>query len=84
MMLLIVTASLVGIGSVYQPAEVETQLQSSLASSPGVVEAQLLQPPLPPFQLPGQPPIQLPGLPGLPAIQPQTPQQQSSGGSGVR
>jgi hypothetical protein len=63
MMLLIVTASLVGTGSVYQPAEAKMQLQSPSASPPGVVEAQLQQPlPAPP---PGLPPIQLPGLPPI-------------------
>jgi hypothetical protein len=64
MMLLIVTASLVGISSVYQPAEVETQLlQPALASPlpPRVFDTQLLPPPPlpPPIQLPGLPPIQL-------------------------
>jgi len=85
-MLLLSMASLVGISSVYRPAEFETHvLQPALASPlPGVVETQLLQPPPPP---PGLPPIQLPGLapiqPATPQT-PQTPQQQSSGGPGVR
>ena len=76
-MLLIVTASLVGISSVYQTAEAEMQLlQPALASPPlpGVVDTQLLLPPPPPQ---GSPPID---LPGLPPIQPPS-QQQSSGGS---
>jgi len=79
-MLLLSTASLVGISSVYRPGVVETQLlQPALASPlPGVVETQLLQPaPLPPS---GLPPIQ---LPGLPPIQLPPSQQQSSGGSTV-
>jgi hypothetical protein len=79
-MLLTITASLVGISSVYQPAEVKTHvLQPALASPlPGVIETQLLQPPLPP---PGLPPID---LPGLPPIQSPPGQQQSSGGSTIR
>jgi hypothetical protein len=79
MMLLTVTASLIGISSIYQPAEVKTQLlQPALASPPlpGVVDTQLLIPELPPPQ--GSPPID---LPGLPPIQPPSQQRQSSGGS---
>ena len=83
MMLLIVTASLVGISSVYQPAEVETQLlQPALASPPGVANTQLLQPPgLPPIPIP---PPGLPMPPVLPIPPPTTsPQQESSGGPRV-
>jgi hypothetical protein len=68
MMLLIATASLLGISSVYLQAEAEMKLLQ-------------LQPPLPPLLPPGQPPID---LPGLPPIQPPSSQQQSSGGSTVR
>jgi hypothetical protein len=78
-MLLIVTTSLVGIISIYRPAGVEIHvLQTALATpQPGVIETQLVQPPLPPPRLP---PID---LPGLPPVQPPS-QQQSSGGSIVR
>ena len=51
MMLLIVTASLVGISSLYQPAGAEMQL--------------LQLPPIPPLLPPGGPPIDLPGLPPI-------------------
>jgi hypothetical protein len=73
-MLLIVIASLVGISSIYQPAEVETQLLQPAPASPplpGVVDTQLLIPELPPPQ--GLPPIQPPGLPPL-SLSPPTPQ----------
>ena len=72
-MLLLSTASLVGISSAHQPAGIDTHvLQPALASPlPGVIQTQLLQPPLAPPT--GLPPIQ---LPGLPPIQPTTPQQQ--------
>jgi hypothetical protein len=52
MMLIIVTTLLVGVASVYQPAEAEMQLLQ-------------LQPPLPPLPPPGLPPIDLPGLPPI-------------------
>jgi hypothetical protein len=70
MMLLIVTASLVGVSSVYQLAEAEMQL--------------LQLPPIPPLLPPGSS-IDLPGLPPIQAPsqqqQPPSQQQQSSGGS---
>jgi hypothetical protein len=73
MMLLIITASLVGISSVYQPAGVATQLlQPALASPPGVANTQLPQPP------------GLPMPPLIPIPPPTTsPQQESSGGPRV-
>ena len=63
MMLLIVVTSLVGISSVYQPAETQL-LQPALASPPPEVVAIQL-PPIPPLLPPGGPTIDLPGLPPI-------------------